>query len=92
MYVVVDQLPWLGKRELVCCCVHVIMWFLFGEVTSSSGCLATVFYYGTPRSFHIIIFHDSQFNNLSAITDVMQAKGAIYYATFQGYIIFELAI
>ena len=40
----------------VCCCLLVIMWFLFGEVSSSSGCLgwATLFYCGTP--FHIIIF------------------------------------
>ena len=35
----------------------VIMWFLFGEVSSSSGCLgwATLFYCGTPLAFHIII-------------------------------------
>ena len=35
------------------------MWFLFGEVSSSSGCLgwATLFYCGTPWAFHIIIFH-----------------------------------
>ena len=35
----------------------VIMWFLFGEVSSSSGCLgwAAFFYCGTPRAFHIII-------------------------------------
>ena len=33
------------------------MWFLFGEVSSSSGCLgwATLFYCGTPWAFHIII-------------------------------------
>ena len=33
------------------------MWFLFGEVSSSSGCLgwSTLFYCGTPRAFHIII-------------------------------------
>ena len=33
----------------VCCCLPVIMWFLFGEVSSSSGCLgwATLFYCGT---------------------------------------------
>ena len=32
------------------CCLPVIMWFLFGEVFSSSGCLgwATLFYCGTP--------------------------------------------
>ena len=31
-------------------CLHVIMWFLFGEVSSSSGCLGldTLFYCGTP--------------------------------------------
>ena len=34
------------------------MWFLFGEVSSSSGYfgLATLFYCGTPCAFHIIIF------------------------------------
>ena len=33
-----------------CCCLLVIMWFLFGEVPSSSVCLgwATLFYCGTP--------------------------------------------
>ena len=33
------------------------MWFLFGEVSSSSGCLrwALLFYCGTPCAFHIII-------------------------------------
>ena len=31
-------------------CLPVIMWFLFAEVSSSSGCLgwATLFYCGTP--------------------------------------------
>ena len=42
-----------------CCCLPVIMWFLFGEVSSSSGYLgwATLFYCGTPCAFHIIIWH-----------------------------------
>ena len=33
------------------------MWFLFGKVFSSSGCLgwATLIYCGTPWAFHIII-------------------------------------
>ena len=33
------------------------MWFLFREVSSSSGCLgwAALFYCGTPWAFHIII-------------------------------------
>ena len=34
------------------------MWFLFGQVSSSSGCLgwATLFYCGTPCAFHIVVF------------------------------------
>ena len=51
MYTVVDQLPRLGNRELICLLfLPVIMWFLFREVSSSSGCLgwATLFYCGTP--------------------------------------------
>ena len=34
-----DQLPRLGKRERICLLslLLVIMWFLFGEVSSSSG-------------------------------------------------------
>ena len=39
------------ERELVCLLLLlVIMWFLFGEVSSSSGCLgwAALFYCGTP--------------------------------------------
>ena len=50
MLTVADQLPRLGKRELICLVlfIPVIMWFLFGEV--SSGCLgwATLLYCGTP--------------------------------------------
>ena len=34
-------------------------------------------------------FHESRFDNNSAITDAMKAKGEIYYAILQGYIIFE---
>ena len=36
--------------RIVCCCLPVIMWFLFGEVSSYSGFLgwATLFYCGTP--------------------------------------------
>ena len=53
-----DQLALLGKRELICLLLFaVIMWFLFGVVSSSSGCLrwATLFNCGTPLAFHIII-------------------------------------
>ena len=46
-----DQLPRLGKRELICLllfnCNYVVS---VGEVFSSSGCVewATLFYCGTP--------------------------------------------
>ena len=38
------------ERANVCCCLPVILWFLFGEVSSSSGCLewATLFYCCSP--------------------------------------------
>ena len=41
---------WGRESKFVCCRLPVIMWFLFGEVSSSSGCLgwATLFYCGTP--------------------------------------------
>ena len=53
-----DQLPHLGKRELICLllftCNYVVS---VGEVSSSSGCLgwATLFYCDTTLAFHIII-------------------------------------
>ena len=55
---VVAQLPRLGKRANL----PVIMWFLFGEVSSFSGCLgwATLFYCGTPLAFYIIILGASK--------------------------------
>ena len=39
-----------GATEYVCYCLFVIMWFLFGEVSSSSVCLgwATLFDCGIP--------------------------------------------
>ena len=42
------------------------MWFLFGEVSSSSGCFgwATLFHCGTPRAFHIIILQVSLSDHL----------------------------
>ena len=50
----------VGGTEIkfVCCCLPVIMWFLFGEVPSSFGCFgwATLFYCDTPRAFHIYFF------------------------------------
>ena len=45
-----DQLSRFGKRELICLLfLLVIMWFLFGESSSSSWCLgwAASFYCGT---------------------------------------------
>ena len=49
MQAVADQLPRLEKRELICL-LTCFMWFLFGEVSSSSGCLgcAALFYCDTP--------------------------------------------
>ena len=37
----------------------IIMWFLFGKVFCSSGCLgwAALFYCGTPWDFHMIILY-----------------------------------
>ena len=42
------------------------MCFLFGEVSSSSGCLgwATLFYCGTPWAFHLIILLIVEANEL----------------------------
>ena len=39
----------VGAEKFVCCCLLVIVWFLFGEIFSSSGCLGgdTLFYCGT---------------------------------------------
>ena len=41
----IDYLGWGRDSLFVCCCLLVIMWFLFGEVFSSSGFLgwATLF-------------------------------------------------
>ena len=70
-----DQLPWLGKRELICLllftCNYVVS---VGEVSSSSGCLgwATLFYCGTPWAFHIIILYDL-------------AHDRLFFSHFSGY-------
>ena len=57
---IVDQLPRLGKRELICLllftCYYVVsVWrgFLFLWYLGR----AALFYCGTPCAFHIIIFH-----------------------------------
>ena len=53
-----DQLPRLGKRELICLLLFTCNYLVsVGEVSSSSGCLgwATLFYCGTPSAFLIII-------------------------------------
>ena len=55
---VVDQLPRLGKRELICLLLFTCYYLVsVGEVSSSYGSLgwATLFYCGTPSAFHIII-------------------------------------
>ena len=46
------------ERELfVCCCLLVIMWFLFGEVSSSSGCLGYVILLWHSLSLPYNYFH-----------------------------------
>ena len=46
----IGQIVGLSPLNVLNCRLPVIMWFLFGEVSSSSGCLgwATLFYCGTP--------------------------------------------
>ena len=43
---------WVSGKMLIADChyLRIFLWFLFGEVSSSSGCLgwATLFYCGTP--------------------------------------------
>ena len=50
-------LGWGRESYFVCYHLLVVMWFLFREVFSSSGCFewAALFYCGTPWAFHIII-------------------------------------
>ena len=45
-----NYLGWGRESLFVSCCLLVIIWFLFGEVSSSSGYLgwATLFYCGIP--------------------------------------------
>ena len=58
LQILINYVPWLGKRELICLllltCDFVVS---VGEVSSSTGCLgwATLFHCGTPCAFHIII-------------------------------------
>ena len=48
----------------MCYRLLVIMWFPFGEVSSSSWCLgrAALFYCGTPWAFHVIILNEKIVN------------------------------
>ena len=75
-----NLLGWVRESSFVCCSLPVIMWFLFGEVSSSSGCLgwATLFYCGTPCVFHIIILRSVTCGSLS----VPRLKTALYDASF----------
>ena len=52
-----NYLGWGRESLFVCYRLLVIMWFLFGEVSSSSRCLgwAVLFDYGIPLAFHIVI-------------------------------------
>ena len=70
------------ERAFVCYCLLVIMWFLFGEVSSSYWFFgwAALFYCGTFLAFHIIILVDeyhacrnwnlSDFWFVSSITEI----------------------
>ena len=52
-----DQLPWLGKRELICLLLFTCNYLVSVRRGFLFGCLgwATLYYCGTPRAFHIII-------------------------------------
>ena len=67
MFEQLDQLPRLGKRELICllffACNYVVsVWrgFLFLWVLG----WATLFYCGTPCAFHIIVLQSKQVNEI----------------------------
>ena len=55
------------------------MWFLFGEVSSSSGCLgwATLFYCGTPCTFHIIIRYRNKRG--TRLVDIKMIKSGTFF-------------
>ena len=56
-----DQLLRLGRGGLfVCCCLSVVMWFLFEEVSSSSGYFgwAALFCYSAPSAFRVVVFQN----------------------------------
>ena len=60
------------------------MWFLFGEVSFSSGCLgwATLFYCGTPWAFHIIIFHLNNIEKTESVFGVVGVAKLIVQTSF----------
>ena len=62
------------------------MWFLFGEVSSSSGCLGwtTLFYCGTPRAFHKIILGV----DLKMLDFSLKFFWPVTYVAFQKMIVF----
>ena len=75
MYAVADQLPRLGKRELICLLSFTCnMWFLFGEVSSSSWCLgwAALFYCGIPWIWDIIILNVYRVDSLTSWRSINQ--------------------
>ena len=64
MKAVVDQLPRLGKRELICLLfLLVIMWFLFGEVSLPLGAWDGLLYFIvalTEHSIQLLIIFQAQ--------------------------------
>ena len=69
------------ERAIFCYRLLVIMWFLFGEVSSSSWCLgwAALLYCCTPWAFHIIILKIS-FLSMIVLIDLFLAKHNVEYS------------
>ena len=62
-------------------CLLVIMWFLFGKVSSSSCCLGwtVLFYCGTPSwAFYIIILKKNVLIGLLELKSVQVEKGTLW--------------
>ena len=91
-----ESITSVGEERAIFFCYRllVIMWFLFGGVSSSSWCLgwAALFYCGTPCAFHIIIIPRI------FILNVMLNGFAVYYChivntgtSFHSYMAYKIA-
>ena len=75
MLAVADQLPWLGKRELICLlsftCNYVVSiqrGFLF-LLAIGMGC---VIFCGTPWAFHIVIMDNCYWQNHQHYEEILE--------------------